>query len=234
MCYDLRTEKFMFLTQEEVERRLNSKNNALKKLDRVDVRKPGVTDSPAKSFSGLTKEELDEIANGTKRILPFEKINFDQAVLIGAAQKTYGSEATAELFGVAPATVTRISNGRLNSNRIDENLLDAIASQQRTIRDISYTKLYQVFALLTTEKIKELGGKSAREIVSVAAKLGDIYRDATPQREETKSPNATFHIYQPGQKNVKEYKTVVVNSAIDVESSSRSQGYLDGSVDQSS
>lgn len=220
----------MFLTQEEVERRLSRKENALTKMDRVDVRKPAEIKEDTSTFSGISQKELEDYRTGKKHLLPREKITFDQAVLIGAAQKTYGTEATSELFGVAPRYVTSISKGKLHSNQVDTELVDAIASQQKIIRDVSYTKLYQVFALLTTEKIRELGTKSAREIVSVAAKLGDIYRDATPKQEETRASSATFHIYQPGQKAIKEYKTVVVNSATDSVPESRSIGCLDGTV----
>ena len=112
---------------------------------------------------------------------------------------------------------------------VNDELVAAIVKQQRVIRDISYAKLYQVLALFTSDKLAELGKKNAREITSVAAKLADIFKSATPKTEEASQSGAVFHIYQPTQKNIKEYKTVVVNSASSPESS-QSQGYLNGST----
>lgn len=231
-CSSVSRQNSMFITEQEAEERLSRRENALARFKRVDIREAGLVDTPARPGTPrpLTQQDVEDYATGKQTLVQKNPITFEQAVLIGAAAKSYGNDATGNLFGLNPSTVSQISNGKMPGRAVvDEELVEAIVRQQRVIRDISYDKLMSVLNLFTPEKIEQLGKKDAKDITAVAQRLASIFKDATPKTEDKgNKAGAVFHIYQPGQKNIGEYKQVVVNSAQPTEPPT--QGYIDGST----
>jgi hypothetical protein len=185
----------MFLTEEQVEKRLNSEKNLARAtfITRQESRvTPEVTETqvqiteksiplPGKNRINLTKDERTEIAIETRS---------------GSVSQVEAARA----HGVEVLTVQNIHKGKTKG--IDENKVEEVLD---SVRDRALNRLMQSLGLLTDDK---LSGCSAKDLSVIASNMGRVVEKITPKTETP--DNINFIIYSPELKQERAYERVEI------------------------
>lgn len=229
----------MFISDEEANRRLNTSENVLTRVNGGDIRSgiPHVEEEPPIILPDEILDSEDAQCNSAReagvepagRILqqmlgmkagrkPGQK-NLDPAIRAAAgacAQLTTLKNAGAA-FEVSHLTAGHYAHGYTNqAARYDDgvapqtSLLQEIDRQKRQIRDLAFEKLAKTLGLISDDKIEAI--TDPLKLGRLARDLSNVHDKAMPREEREAAGGIHFHIWKPEMKAESDYEVVTVGS----------------------
>lgn len=182
----------MILTKEEIQRRLNSKDNLSNQISvisetpaRPDQLKNEIQYKDGKSHQGNSGKRLTE----------------EERITIGVLAQTAGTEIAGELMGVSPVTAKNLESGwrsdTPNTKSKDMELMskinDRLDETKLTIQERAADRLLNALGVITDDKLENA---KLRDAADVAAKMSQVYKNMAPSQERGDS-RVRVVIHQP-------------------------------------
>jgi len=205
----------MFLSDTEVESRLQSEDNlARRNIDKEPPRRTLTNYSgreSARDQAPITPEDSTTIAplhNGGRR--PGDR-NLDASVraVIGSIARMDTAANTAKAFGVSPHHVHELKHGKhSNAQGVDEELANNINEKLKTANDIAVTQMTNVLLGIDVTKIRKPKDAVyvADKLASIAVKTSPIKRLADADGEA--GSGTRLIVYAPTIKQENHYESV--------------------------
>jgi predicted transcriptional regulator len=179
----------MFITKEQAERRLNSPDNILNKVERANShfvikklhaggRKEGVTT--------LTKEDR---------------------LIAGTLGQVYNQKEVARDFGITRQHVNNLAHGRTDSKRADGHETGLEASG--ILDEVKERALQKVLSAVDFMSDNKLGLCDAKELSSIASNMSKVYSNVSP-KENGNEMKVQFVLYAPRVKEEHEFQVVEI------------------------
>ena len=190
----------MFITKEQLDKRLSSDHNFVSRNLRQDIGDSVPIDSDRFAKNGIALQ--------TPRIPDVVK------PLIGALAISTTIENAAEVFGISEITAGKIS--RADSSMIPEKneiLRDQIYEQLADVREKAKAKLDLALGFVTKESLEAIPAKDqARQSAEIAAKMSNIIERTIPKDKKlTENGSTHLHLYSPEQRKLNTFNVVTVN-----------------------
>jgi hypothetical protein len=191
----------MQISQEELQRRLNSGKNLVNKLARVSVPQQNPeSQSRAQQNEGHTTENRGNDENnrnncGRKEDIP----NAPESLRLVAG-----------LLSKAEGNAARVArNLEINSGqaRYAEKKVNKLTEIQ--VQELALTRLMDTLGILTVDKIED---EKPKDIASIGANLSRIYSNLKP-KDAGAGAGVNITIYSPSLKKLDEFETIEVRTA---------------------
>lgn len=223
----------MFISEEEAQRRIDTSENIVNRINRGDHLEVDKIILPHVVETDEDQETVETVPENIDPIVPGKFINhpafegllertkkrglsIDEQASIGVTALLLGSHKAGPMFGVGQQHANSLSNARthhgdgLAKTNPRADLQAKILERSGIVVDACFDKLLSTLSYLDENKLSKV--QRAQELSTIARNLHAIIDKATPKDEVLEERNVHFHIWRPEMAQESEYETVTLET----------------------
>lgn len=208
----------MFITEEELKRRLESPQNLLRRDPLTPTSPPELSPPEIQEDIAEPEEVPAPAPEKTEPILPGNgkgPIPTEIRAMIATAAHIAPIASVAKTFGVSKRSVTNFVNGRLKDPVAAEELRDRTASMLERVQETALMKTMMAMGMITEKDMRSLKGNPVK-LINLAMGFASIHDKVTPKNERGVAAS-TFVIFRgagEATKTEEDYKVTTIDAEI--------------------